>query len=485
MAQQVTVWGGDSPLPRSRPEPEAPWWYDEGDLLDRIDGLHAELAALLAEQAAEPVEAPLAEPTLLADPVEAPSPVEAWQLDDAGLLAELAVAQEAVSRAHSRWLGLLGDAERRGSVVAQHSMPTASWLAAGSTHSTRAARSDVRLASQLEKYPHVAAGLADGWMSLEQATAIITGLEKLPGDFNSTELDAIEVNMVTYAESFNATALRHLVNRAVEAACPDVADEHNRRLLEQAEREQQRTKHLAWRTDPNDGSLRFWGKLPALDGELFKQHLSAIAATQRAADALMGVDTTRAQALTDALALVLAHHASCDGGPVKGGDHTRVLVTLTLEHLLTGVGVGTLVEGEEKLSAGQVRRLACTAGIIPIVLGGDSVPLDLGRTQRLFTPAQRVALAVRDGGCAFPGCDRPPADCEAHHITPWHNGGLTDLSQGVLLCPHHHHLIEPDPARPPEHHWQITFDARGKPIFHSPLEANGQRTTRQHHRYRM
>ncbi len=473
MAQQVTEWDGGSSLPRSRPEPEAPWWFDENDLLDQIDDLHAELAALLAA----PVEGP--EPTPLAEPVEA------WRLDDAGLLAELAVAQEAVSRAQSRWLGLLGEAERRDAVVAQHSMPTASWLAAGSTHSTRTARTDVRLADQLHKYPRVAAGLADGWMSLEQATTIMTGLEKLPGDFNNAELDAIEASLVTYAESFNPTALRQLVNRAVESACPEVADEHNRRLLERAERDQQRTKHLAWRTDPDDGSLRFWGKLPAIDGELFTQHLSAIAATQRTADALMGVDTTRTQALADALALVLAHHASCDGGPVKGGDHTRILVTLTLDELLTGIGIGTLVEGEEKLTAGQARRLACTAGIIPSVLGGDSIPLDLGRTQRLFTPAQRVALAVRDGGCAFPGCDRPPADCEAHHITPWHTGGLTNLTHGVLLCPHHHHLVEPDPQKPPEKHWQITFDTRGKPIFHTPVRPDGTREVRQHHRYRI
>ncbi len=464
----------DPPLPRSRPEPVAPWWFGEDDLLDMIHDLQAELADLTH---------PAADPSPLAEPVEAPP--EAWQLDDVELLAETAAAHQAVSRAQSRWLTLLGEAERRDAVVAVHSMPTSSWLAAGPTHSTRTARADVRLAGHLQKYPHVATGLADGWMSLEQATTITTGLEKLPHDFNTTELDAIEANLVEYATSFNPTALRQLVNRAVEAACPEVADEHNRRLLEQAEREQQRTRHLAFTTDPEDGGLRFWGKLPAVDGELFKQHLSAIASTQRAADALMGVDTTRAQALADALGLVLAHHASCDGGPVRGGDHTRVLVTLTLDQLLSGVGVGTFVEGEEKLSAGLARRLACTAGIIPVVLDGDSIPLDLGRTQRLFTPAQRVALALRDGGCAFPGCDRPPADCEAHHITPWHNGGLTDLSQGVLLCPHHHHLVEPDVQKPPERNWQITFDARGKPIFNSPIGADGQRTTRQHHRYRV
>ncbi len=139
----------------------------------------------------------------------------------------------------------------------------------------------------------------------------------------------------------------------------------------------------------------------------------------------------------------------------------------------------------EPISAGKARRLACTHGIIPAILNSDSVPLDLGRTQRFFTPAQRLALALRDGGCAFPGCDRPPSDCEAHHAKePWHQGGRTDLADGVLLCPHHHHLVEPDPHKPPEKNWQITLDHRGKPQFHTPQNRTGQRTTRQHHRYR-
>ena len=65
----------------------------------------------------------------------------------------------------------------------------------------------------------------------------------------------------------------------------------------------------------------------------------------------------------------------------------------------------------------------------------------LGRETRLYTRRQRVALAARDGGCRFPGCDRPPSWTEAHHIIPWSEGGATDLSHGVLLCRHHHLLL--------------------------------------------
>ena len=76
-------------------------------------------------------------------------------------------------------------------------------------------------------------------------------------------------------------------------------------------------------------------------------------------------------------------------------------------------------------------------------------PLDVGREQRLFTPRQRIALAERDGGCRWTGCDRPPSWCEAHHIQHWaRDGGRTDVADGILLCKHHHLLLH-------DHHWEI------------------------------
>ena len=93
----------------------------------------------------------------------------------------------------------------------------------------------------------------------------------------------------------------------------------------------------------------------------------------------------------------------------------------------------------DTLTAAEARRLACTAQIIPAVLGGNSEILDLGRTRRLFTPAQRKALALRDRHCRAQGCDIPATWCEAHHHQPWSQGGKTNLTDGVLLCSLHHH----------------------------------------------
>ena len=93
----------------------------------------------------------------------------------------------------------------------------------------------------------------------------------------------------------------------------------------------------------------------------------------------------------------------------------------------------------DTISAAEARRLACTARIIPAVLGGKSEILDVGRGQRLFTKAQRRALLLRDKTCRAEGCDIPGAWCEAHHLVPWSQGGSTDLKDGALLCSKHHH----------------------------------------------
>jgi Domain of unknown function (DUF222) len=135
----------------------------------------------------------------------------------------------------------------------------------------------------------------------------------------------------------------------------------------------------------------------------------------------------------------LIEHLPVDRLPHSGGLAATVVATIGLDALAAGVGAGVLDTGT-RVSAGQLRRWSCTAGILPAVLGGGSVPLDLGRKTRLFTAGQRVALVLRDGGCTALGCDRPPAWCEAHHDHPWAQGGPTDLAAGRLLCPRHHHL---------------------------------------------
>ncbi|MDZ5621542.1 DUF222 domain-containing protein [Nocardioides sp. HM23] len=124
--------------------------------------------------------------------------------------------------------------------------------------------------------------------------------------------------------------------------------------------------------------------------------------------------------------------------PQHGGDSTTVMVTIGLDSLRAELSAGSTVGGEA-LSATAIRRLACNSAIIPVVLGGKGEILDLGRSRRLFSPAQRKAMRLRDQGCRAEGCTIPAAWTEAHHLKPWADGGNTDLGDAVLHCNHHHH----------------------------------------------
>jgi hypothetical protein len=123
---------------------------------------------------------------------------------------------------------------------------------------------------------------------------------------------------------------------------------------------------------------------------------------------------------------------------------STVLVTIGLDVLEGRVaGTGSTLTGDV-LDAGTIRRMACDADVIPAVLGGPSQILDIGRAHRFATPAIRAATALRDQGCTFPGCDRPPHWCDVHHIHHWADGGHTSLTNSALLCGRHHHIVHRD-----------------------------------------
>jgi hypothetical protein len=143
--------------------------------------------------------------------------------------------------------------------------------------------------------------------------------------------------------------------------------------------------------------------------------------------------------------------------PTNGGEHPHVSETMRYNDLTQRIEDAVLAYGGP-ISAGEARRIACDAQIIPAVLGSASDVLDVGRTSRLFTPAIRRALALRDKGCAFPGCDRPVAWCDSHHAVHWLHHGESAYSNGCLLCRHHHTEIH-------KGHWTIVFAPDGNPEF--------------------
>jgi hypothetical protein len=146
--------------------------------------------------------------------------------------------------------------------------------------------------------------------------------------------------------------------------------------------------------------------------------------------------------------------------PDNGGERPQVVVTVALDPLTRALGVGLLDTGDT-LTPEAVRRLACDASILPAVLDGAGQPLDLGRERRLFTGPVRRALVLRDGGCAFPSCDRPAKWCETHHVRHWLDGGVTVPGNGVLLCRLHHRVIH-------RGDWTVHIGTDGRPEFTPP-----------------
>lgn len=175
---------------------------------------------------------------------------------------------------------------------------------------------------------------------------------------------------------------------------------------------------------------------------------------------------TRAQQLLEGLVSACSIALAAGGLPATGGHRPQVMVTIGYEDLVGETARPGDAVFSEQIGARSIRRIACDADIIPLVLGGAGQILDLGRAQRLFPPHLRRALVARDKGCAFPDCSIPASWCEAHHLAPWSRGGSTSIDNGVLLCSRHHHLLHHDA-------WTVEL-RRGIPWFTAPV---GRRRT--------
>jgi hypothetical protein len=196
----------------------------------------------------------------------------------------------------------------------------------------------------------------------------------------------------------------------------------------------------------------------------------ADATSQAEADAVINDPRTDDQLLADALVDIVRLAVDADPGTLFGKRRPAVRVVVTEQTLASTGGHGFLEGDAQPVSRDTVDRFLCDTGHIGIKFDRTHNLLDLGRTQRLFSEAQRLAISIRDGGCLFPKCGRPPSACEVHHITEWSRGGRTDAAAGVLLCRHHHMLLH-------NNHWQI-LRARDRYWLKPPRSEDPSQTLR-------
>lgn len=329
------------------------------------------------------------------------------------------------------------------------------------------------------------AALDRGEISADHAKVILRALDDLPEEINADQRVLCEAELLRLAVNRTPAQLRIAGRRIIEQVVADraVIDAHEEDLVAS---EEARAEEAAafWIKDNQDGTMTGQFTVPWASGMVLKKVIDAMTAPRRRSsgdgrEAWRDLDRRakhldwqhrRGQALADLLLRLPTDHlghkvAATLLVTVRLDDLHRQVSPLGLQDPTPGgLRVGS-TDSTEVLSAGAVRRMACGAGIIPTVLGSDSMPVDLGRQARLFTEHQRLALATRYTECAADGCDRPFAWTEIHHLRAWQHGGATDLDNGVPLCGRHHRMID-GPAwrhvadRRPDRTVRISFTRR-------------------------
>lgn len=336
------------------------------------------------------------------------------------------------------------------------------------------------------------AAWAAGDLSTDQAIVIAAAVDRLGADVDTDTVTFGQSQLIDHASRLTHPELQQLANHLVEVVDPDGADAILAARLEADEHRARQQTTFRGRKGA-DGTARFCGRIPNLHYDLLTRALHAYTAPRHPtaaptttrpaeADGVLGrvdagtdpVTAPYPQRLGQAFCELL-EHLPANQLPQHGLANATVVITVDEHHLRTGLGEATLDTGGT-VSISETRRLACNAHLIPAVLDSQSRLLDLGTSRRLYNRHQRLALALRDQGCVFPGCDRPPPWTEAHHLLPWSAGGPTNLTNGCLLCPYHHHLI---------HHsdWTLTRAPDGIIDATPPPHLDPTQQPRRHHRY--
>lgn len=346
----------------------------------------------------------------------------------------------------------VGEIERRGSFGEDGHLSITSWVASRLRTGWGDAARQVRLARSLRVMPATAEALAGGEVSAEAVGALVAAREAHPRGFSGAE----EV-LLDAARTLPAPQLRRAVEHWKDAMDAGIAERE----------EQERYVRRRLQVSPTlAGMVRVDGELDPEGGQ------GLISALRAAVDAMVHSERegprTATQRRADALGEICRQWLDSSDRPISGGERPHVTVTMDLQSLQDRAGQQCELDDAGRISAEAARRLACDAQVSRVITRGQSEPLEVGRRTPVVPAGLRRAVAIRDGHCRFPGCDRPRSWCDAHHVRHWAEGGETSLANLVLLCRPHHRLV---------HHGFAMKMVDGQPAFFrpdgSPLEERG------------
>ncbi len=305
-------------------------------------------------------------------------------------------------------------------------------------------------------YPAVASAVVSGDVGLDAAASIIRFLEQaaVNGNPSAEQLHATEVSLVDTALFGGVDSVGDAARQWRETLDPAGATPRHEEILRRRGlvigRERNGITPIRINADPQTRALiqtaladsTVPGAVPRFMSEEERLRGTETVTVDGSEVEIVSDRRTRAHKQFDIfvgvfLAGIRASHDAKASLKTTGS----VTAVVTLREMADGVGVGWLDGVVVPVPASVVREMVCDAGLRIMVLGDAGEPLYLGRRERLFTGSQRRALAVRDGGCVGPGCTAPPSWCHAHHVRGWAEGGSTDVDNGVLLCPAHHHAL--------------------------------------------
>ena len=278
-------------------------------------------------------------------------------------------------------------------------------------------------------------------------------------DVQPDNIDQAEQLLTDHAPILGPAELRRFAHAVVNAADPDGPEpvddqlQQDRRYVELKQR-RDGMWHLAGRLSNTVGA-----QLNAILDPLTKPRSTAI---EDEDGTVVDIPDQRPhmQRLHDALEEASARLLKAADQPCVGGIPASVIVTIGVDDLLAKTGLAEAADGTQ-LTSDQLLRIADEADIWPTIIDRQGVPLALGRSRRLASPGQTMALIARDAGCSFPGCTHPPAWCDRHHILDWILGGPTDLENLTLLCRYHHtHFLQKG--------WTCRINADGLPEWIPP-----------------
>ncbi|WP_334271069.1 HNH endonuclease signature motif containing protein [Saccharopolyspora indica] len=402
----------------------------------------------------------------------------AVELRDAEIVAEIAEIERVVRIARMRQLQLIAEAGHRGLHVEQGARSPQAWLQGLLNIDFSEAKGRVVVARDVEQQttswgeplgadlPATAAALAAGAIGVEHARVVSRCVRTMPEHarvHQTAEIDAI------LADNGRRMCPRDLAKLAERIKY--LLDQDGAHRDEEAQHEGRELHYATGR----DGMLVVKARLDREVGAKFVEALQPLAGPRRETD---GEKDPRSagQRNADGFAAMVDLVLDSDQMPRVGGQRPHLNITIDFDDLKRGLLLGdegmpgTLQTTEQSITAENVRRIACDCDVLPMVLGGDSLPLDVGTSQRTAPTHIRAALLQRDGVCAFPGCDRPPGTPQAHHVVHWIDGGPTTVENMVMLCAHHHRVVHGQ-------RWGIELH-HGRPVFTPPSDVDPSRVPR-------